>query len=88
MQMAMKKPAAGSSASPTQVLSEFVSAIRYEALPEAMVVRTEDLFLDGFASALAGKGARPIRVLEKLAAAMGPTDGPSVRDFLRENHDS
>ena len=36
---------------------------------------TEDLFLDWFASTLAGKDARPTRVMEKFAIEMGPADG-------------
>lgn len=58
-------------------LSEFLCAIEYEDIPHAVVLRTEDLFLDWFASALAGRGARPTRVMEQLAAAMGPSSGPS-----------
>lgn len=61
---------------PTRVLAEFLAAIKYEALPAAVVARAEDLFLDWFASALAGKGARPVRVLEQFAAHMGPSEGP------------
>src|SRR5882672_3194556 len=72
-----KKPVAASvKASPTQVLSEFLASIRYEDLPDPVVARTEDLFLDWFASALAGKGSRPVQVLEQFAAQMGPSDGP------------
>ena len=41
--------------SATQVLSEFLSSIHYEALPENVVARTEELFLDWLASALAGR---------------------------------
>jgi 2-methylcitrate dehydratase PrpD len=63
--------------SPTRILSEFLASVRYESLPEPVVARTEDLFLDWFASALAGKGSRPVRVLEQFAARMGPADGPS-----------
>jgi len=76
MQIALK-PAFRKSASPTQVLSGFLASIRYESLPEAVVTRTEELFLDWFASALAGKGARPVAVLEKFADVMGPNNGPS-----------
>lgn len=61
---------------PTRVLAEFLAAIKYETLPAAVVARAEDLFLDWFASALAGKGARPVRVLEQFAAHMGPSEGP------------
>ncbi len=63
--------------SPTQALSEFLATIDYQALPERVVARTEELFLDWFASALAGKGARPIAIMEQFAATMGPGDGPA-----------
>jgi len=63
--------------SPTRVLSEFLAQVHYGDLPEPVVARTEDLFLDWFASALAGKGSRPVRVLERFAAQMGPGQGPS-----------
>jgi 2-methylcitrate dehydratase PrpD len=62
---------------PTQALCEFVARVRYEDLPEAVVARTEDLFLDWIASALAGKGARPVVALERFADAMGPAAGPA-----------
>jgi 2-methylcitrate dehydratase PrpD len=62
---------------PTRTLSEFLASIRYEDLPEPVVARTEELFLDWFASALAGRSARPIAALEQFANAMGPAHGPS-----------
>ena len=61
----------------TKFLAEFLSGIRYEDLPAPVVARTEELFLDWFASALAGLGARPVRALERFAVAMGPPTGPS-----------
>jgi 2-methylcitrate dehydratase PrpD len=61
----------------TRTLCEFLAAIRYEDLPAAVVSRTEELFLDWFASALAGKDARPTRIMEKFADEMGPRDGTS-----------
>ncbi len=63
--------------SPTRVLCEFLAQVRYESLPETVVARAEDLFLDWLASALAGKGARQVAVLEHFAARMGPSGGPS-----------
>ncbi|HUP95250.1 MAG TPA: MmgE/PrpD family protein [Burkholderiales bacterium] len=62
---------------PTRVLCEFLASIRYEALPEAVVARAEELFLDWLSSALAGRGARPIAALEHFATLMGPSHGPS-----------
>ena len=63
--------------SSTRTLCEFLSAIRFEQIPAPVIARTEELFLDWFASALAGKDARPTRVMEKFAETMGPHDGDS-----------
>jgi len=60
----------------TRELSEFLAKIRYEDLPEPVVAHAEKLFLDWFASTLAGKNSRQIRVLEKFADEMGPSGGP------------
>ena len=76
MQMAVKTQPA-EEVSPTQALSEFLAAIRYEALPREVVTRTEELFLDWLASALAGRNARPIAIIEQFASLMGPSQGPS-----------
>jgi 2-methylcitrate dehydratase PrpD len=59
----------------TADLCRFLAAVKYEALPPAVVQRTEELFLDWFASALAGRGARPTRILESFARSMGPASG-------------
>lgn len=64
-------------ASATRTLCEFLAAVRYEDIPPEVVARTEELFLDWFASALAGKDARPTRIMEKFAASMGPATGAS-----------
>ena len=63
--------------SSTRTLCVFLSAIRFEQIPAPVIARTEELFLDWFASALAGKDARPTRVMEKFAETMGPRDGDS-----------
>ena len=60
----------------TRELATFLSALRFEDLPQEVAERTQDLFLDWTASALAGKDARPVRVLERFAETMGPADGP------------
>lgn len=62
-------------ASATRTLCEFLSGIRYEDVPRAVVLRTEDLFLDWFASALAGRTGRPVRTVEAFATLMGPHHG-------------
>ncbi|MEO8450560.1 MAG: MmgE/PrpD family protein [Gemmatimonadota bacterium] len=62
---------------PTATLARFLAALTYQALPEAVISRTEELFLDWLGSALAGKGARSTTILERFAAQMGPAGGPS-----------
>ena len=61
----------------TELLVQFLAGLQFEALPPAAVSRTEEAFLDWFGCALAGRGARPVRILEQFAATMGPLDGPS-----------
>ena len=76
MQIAVKAQPA-EEVSPTQALSEFLASIRYESLPDAVVARTEELFLDWLASALAGRSARPVGIIEQFSTLMGPAQGPS-----------
>lgn len=60
----------------SEALASFVSSARFEDLPAEVVERTEELFLDWIASALAGRGAGPIQAMEAFADRMGPVDGP------------
>jgi len=62
---------------PSRTLADFAATLTYESIPAPIVRRAEDLFLDWFASALAGKGARPVESIARFAEAMGPADGPS-----------
>ena len=61
----------------TRALTEFLAGLRYEQIPDAVLARTEDLFLDWLGSALASAGAHPIPLFERYAKAMGPADGPA-----------
>lgn len=83
MQMPVKK-AESQALSPSAALSGFLASIRYEDLPEPVVARTEELFLDWMASALAGKGARPVEIMNRFAAAMGPKDGGAENLLTRK----
>lgn len=66
-----------SAAQPGRVLSEFAAALEFEDIPGPVRRRAEDLFLDWLGSALAGKGARPVETIERVARLMGPEQGPS-----------
>jgi 2-methylcitrate dehydratase PrpD len=61
----------------TRQLACFLAGVRFDALPGPVVERTKELFLDWVAAALAGRAARPVRILERFAEAMGPDGGPS-----------
>lgn len=84
MQMPVKKEIPAVTGSPSRMLSNWLASIRYEDLPQSVVARTEELFLDWFASALAGKGARPVSVIDAFAATMGPQDGPAENLLTRK----
>lgn len=61
----------------TRELATFLAGLSYEDLPVEVIERAEELFIDWAASALAGKDARPVSILERFAETMGPKDGPS-----------
>src|SRR6266511_2438863 len=64
-------------AATTRELASFLAGVCFEELPRPVVERTKELFLDWVAAALAGRGARPVRILERFADQMGPGHGPS-----------
>ncbi|TBR73757.1 MAG: MmgE/PrpD family protein, partial [Burkholderiaceae bacterium] len=63
--------------SPTAQLAAFAAGLRFDAIPDAVIRKTEDLLVDWFGSALAGKGSRPVETIACFAASMGPAGGPS-----------
>jgi 2-methylcitrate dehydratase PrpD len=71
----MKDPAIVTT--PARQLADFAAALKFDSIPQAVVDRTEDLFLDWFASALAGKGARPVETIAAFYESQGPATGPS-----------
>ncbi|MEP0275051.1 MAG: MmgE/PrpD family protein, partial [Nitratireductor sp.] len=62
---------------PSARLAAFAAGLRYEDIPQPVVERAVDLFVDWAGSALAGKGVRPVEIVAAFAARMGPADGPS-----------
>ncbi len=61
--------------SATAQLAAFAAGLKFEDIPEPVVHKAEDLFVDWFGSALAGKGARAVETITTFAASMGPSDG-------------
>src|SRR6202171_4000372 len=55
-------------------LAAFAANLRYEDIPQPVLRRAEDFFLDWFGSALAGKGARPVETIERFAVTMGRSE--------------
>ncbi|HTZ66061.1 MAG TPA: MmgE/PrpD family protein [Roseiarcus sp.] len=62
---------------PEQTLAEFAAGLSFDAIPAPVVTRCQELMLDWFGSALAGKGMGPVAIMERFASAMGPVEGPS-----------
>ena len=63
--------------SATAELARFAAQLQPDALPVAVLRRTEDLLVDWVGSCLAGKGARAVETIAEFAASMGPQRGPS-----------
>ncbi len=60
---------------PSTQLAAFAAGLKFENIPATVIAKTEDLLVDWFGSAIAGKGSRPVETLTAFAASMGPTDG-------------
>ena len=60
---------------PSAQLAHFAAELKYDDIPADVMRRAEDLFLDWFGSALAGKIGRPVQAIEALAKEMGPQGG-------------
>ena len=61
----------------SKVLAEFAATLKPADIPEEVMRRGEDLLVDWFGSAVAGKGAAPVEILTRFAEQMGPISGPS-----------
>ncbi|MEW9837894.1 MmgE/PrpD family protein [Mesorhizobium marinum] len=73
-----KNPAmAAATGEESATLAAFAAGLRYEDIPDAVVDRTIDFFVDWAGSVLSGAGQRAIVALEKLAETMGPSEGRS-----------
>ena len=62
---------------PAAQLARFAAELQYSDIPESVVQKTEDLWIDWFGSAVAGHNARPVASITQFALAMGPQHGPS-----------
>lgn len=71
------QPTIATSSPSTRELASFLTSIRFDDLGEDVSERTKELFVDWIGSTLAGRTARPVSILERFAATMGPGSGPS-----------
>ncbi len=60
---------------PTAQLAAFAAGLSFDAIPVPVVRKAEDLLVDWFGSAIAGKGSRPVETITRFAASMGPARG-------------
>ena len=61
----------------SKVLADFAATLKPADIPEEVMRRGEDLLVDWFGSAVAGKGAAPVEILTRFVEQMGPSSGPS-----------
>jgi len=55
----------------SKALATFASELKIGDIPQEVIARTEDLLVDWFGSAIAGKGARPVEAITQFAQTMG-----------------
>jgi 2-methylcitrate dehydratase PrpD len=60
---------------PGAMLARFAATLQFDDIPASVLLRAEDLYLDWIASALAGKGGRPVQTIAAFAQQMGPASG-------------
>ena len=63
--------------SPTTELAAFAAGLRFSDIPAPVIRKAEDLLVDWFGSAVAGRDARPVQSITRFALATGPQGGPS-----------
>jgi 2-methylcitrate dehydratase PrpD len=55
----------------SKALATFAAELKISDIPEEVIARTEDLLVDWFGSAIAGKGSRPVETITQFAQNMG-----------------
>ncbi len=65
----------------SQELASFAANLQFSDIPSDVIGRSEDLLVDWFGSAIAGKGSRPVEIITHFARNMGgfsaTNSGPS-----------
>lgn len=68
----------------SKTLATFASELKIGDIPQEVIARTEDLLVDWFGSAIAGKGSRPVETITQFAQNMGGfnTANPGSAEIL------
>ena len=66
-------------------LAAFAAQLQAKDIPAPVLRKTEDLLVDWFGSAVAGKGAHAVEILTQFVMSMGPASGPSEILFNRRS---
>ncbi len=61
----------------SKVLADFAATLKPSDVPQDVMRRGEDLLVDWFGSAVAGKGAAPVEAITQFVQQMGPSNGPA-----------
>jgi 2-methylcitrate dehydratase PrpD len=69
---------------PSKALATFASELKIGDIPQEVIVRAEDLLVDWFGSAIAGKGSRPVETITQFVQNMGGfnTANPGSAEIL------
>ena len=68
----------------SKTLASFASELQIGDIPDEVIARAEDLLVDWFGSAIAGKGSRPVEIITQFAQNMGGfnTANPGSAEIL------
>lgn len=69
---------------PSKALATFASELKIGDIPQEVIARAEDLLVDWFGSAIAGKGSRPVETITQFVQNMGGfnTANPGSAEIL------
>ncbi|CAN7344828.1 MmgE/PrpD family protein [Caballeronia sp. LjRoot31] len=67
---------------PSRTLATFAASLHFDDIPQHVVERTVNLYVDWLGSALGGKGARPVESIALFASMAGAANGNGQSEVL------
>jgi 2-methylcitrate dehydratase PrpD len=67
---------------PSRTLATFAASLHFDDIPQDVVERTVNLYVDWLGSALGGKGARPVESIALFASIAGAANGDGRAEVL------